>query len=67
MVTNLNIKIKVKGCFDCPFRDNELYTCNILETDESWYGVSVRDVEFGKFHEKCPLNHFTVEVIKDSN
>lgn len=73
MKTNLNIKIKVKGCFDCPFRDSELNICDILGTDEfpceyePWHGVSVRDVEFGKFHEKCPLDHFIVEVIKDSN
>ena len=62
--------IKVKGCFDCPFRDMENEECGILGTDDfpaehkPWHGVSIRDIGTNGFHYKCPLHNVKIEVIK---
>lgn len=61
--------IKVKGCFDCPFRDMENEECEILNPfveHDPWHNVSLLEVKFGEFHEKCPLNQSKIEIVKDN-
>lgn len=63
----MTIKIKVKGCFDCPFRDSQ-NECEILTQfveHKPWHNVSLHDVKFGEIHEKCPLNDSKIEIVKD--
>ena len=62
--------IKVKGCFDCPFRDMENDVCCFLANDEiltenlTMDDISIRNIESNGFLKKCPLYNVKIEIIK---